>query len=122
MKRSDPNYVTFQERRYLKENPHQHHLLTTRSLKFDSTDIEAKMKRGIKLNQTLQNRSKLVIQEVPKIEARKLTPECIKLRASAIEYLFKHVFQSPPQDKWAELHLIHSIRDNYEIFLVSLIS
>ena len=122
MTRSDPNYVTAHERRYKKENPTQHTFLVKRVRGFDSTDIEIKIKQGFQLNQNLQNSSSSVIPEQPKIEARKLTSECHKLRESAIIYLFKHVFESPPQDKWAELHLIRTICDKYYLFLVWLIS
>ena len=31
-------------------------------------------------------------------------------RATAIKFLFIHVFQSPPENKWASMHLVSEIR------------
>ena len=50
------------------------------------------------------------IDDDVEFETHKLAPGMTSARATAIRFLFIHVFQSPPEDKWASMHLVSQIR------------
>jgi hypothetical protein len=57
-----------------------------------------------------ENESNLIIEEDALFESNKLGPRMTSARATAIKYLFIHIFQSPPEGKWASMHLVSDIQ------------
>ena len=82
------------------ENPSPHWSLRTRSWSFDYNIIKNNIKRGYKLNQRVRSPIEMVFPVTLDFISKTLRPECRFLRVKAIQYLFKHVFESPEEDKW----------------------
>jgi hypothetical protein len=110
MTRSDPNYITAQQRRYMKENPLPHYHLLHQSRRICSKPIERDVKRGCLLKIKRQKEPICLIEEEAILETTKLEPGMTSARATAIKYLFINVFHSPPEEKWASMHLVSDIR------------
>jgi hypothetical protein len=95
----------------MNENHSPHYTLRSQSRTIDSQIIVNYVKRGYRLSQSARSPIEMVLPVELDFVSKKLGSECRLLRVKAIKYLFKHVFQSPEEVKWGELHLIRQIRD-----------
>ena len=93
------------------ENHSPHWSIRTRSRSVDYNIIKNNIQRGYKLNQSVRSPMEMVFPLSLDFVSKKLGPECRFLRVKAIQYLFKHVFESP-EDIWVrQMQIFPGIRE-----------